>query len=157
MVFLDLTTRGLAGMTTAAKTTSWPGTRPVTTAAEVVYPKRETVALMGPHRTSIPIRLDRMPLNALVAGSVSKWCGMAPWPGPAYLTGQLYTSHGAPTTGSRTLVRHRPPGEAEKLAVETVSNGVVVAVQNGLLLVRAPPRNDVDRGRLYLREVGFDP
>ncbi len=94
MVFTNLTTRGSVDITTVcvrapppkyltpSRCATFGATRSVTaaylTAAETMDPKRESVALMGSHRTSIPTKLDRMPRNAPVTGSVSKWCGMVP-------------------------------------------------------------------------------
>src|SRR5215210_1217907 len=76
---------------------------------------------------------------------------------PAYLTIQLYTSASKSTTGSGRVVCHRLPREPEQLLVEVLAHGIVIAVEDGLLLRSTPARNDVNCRSLYLGEVRFDP
>src|SRR5215210_8665890 len=70
---------------------------------------------------------------------------------PRYRTPLLYTSR----PGSTSAPRHRDglPRHPEQLLVEPLAYGVVVAVEDGLALLRPAARDHVHRGGLYLRQV----
>src|SRR5215210_6752470 len=74
---------------------------------------------------------------------------------PRYRTPLLYTSRPGSTSALR--LRDGLPRHPEQLLVEPLAHRIVVAVVDGLALLRPAARDHVHRGGLYLRQVRFGP
>src|SRR5215212_8515278 len=74
---------------------------------------------------------------------------------PASQASRLYTRHPGSTSGFRG--RHGLARDPEELPVEPLAHGVVVAVEDQLLLLITPARHHVHRSGLDLSQVGLCP